>query len=165
MIELDRGPSRALAHQLADAPGYTAAQRKLFWYDCGPVFYRRRVSGSARLLGIASDPGPTERVACRTLVGDAGQRVQGFLSKLGFTRSYVLVNAHPFALHPVKANKRSPCSPSRRTAIGATGSTTRSPGRSCRRSSPSATRPRRRFASGAHPTASSRSRSAPEQPQ
>jgi hypothetical protein len=34
------------------------------------------------------------------MVGDAGQRVQGFLSKLGLTRSYVLVNAHPLALHP-----------------------------------------------------------------
>jgi uracil-DNA glycosylase len=100
MIEFDRGPSKALAQHLADAPGYTAAQRKLFWYDWGPVFYRGRVSGTARLLGIASDPGPTERVACRTLVGDAGQRVQGFLSKLGLTRSYVLVNAHPLALHP-----------------------------------------------------------------
>jgi hypothetical protein len=108
MIEFDRGPSKALARHLADAPGYTAAQRELFWYDWGPVFYRGRVSGTARLLGLASDPGPTERVACRTLVGDAGQRVQGFLSKLGLTRSYVLVNAHPLALHPGKANRAKP---------------------------------------------------------
>ncbi len=36
----------------------------------------------------------------RTLVGDAGQRVQGFLGKLGLTQSYVLVNAYPVALHP-----------------------------------------------------------------
>jgi hypothetical protein len=86
----------------------TAAQRTLFWYDRGPVFYRGRLSGSARLLGIASDPGPTERAACRTPVGDAGQRVQGFLSKLGLTRSYVLVNAHPFALHSGKANQAKP---------------------------------------------------------
>jgi hypothetical protein len=47
MIEFDRGPSKALAQHLADAPGYTAAQRKLFWYDWGPVFYRGRVSGTA----------------------------------------------------------------------------------------------------------------------
>jgi hypothetical protein len=31
MIEFDCGPSKALAQHLADAPGYTAAQRKLFW--------------------------------------------------------------------------------------------------------------------------------------
>ena len=53
-----------------------------------------------RVLCIASDPGPTERIAHRTLVGDAGQRVQGFLSKLGLTRSYLCVNAFPYALHP-----------------------------------------------------------------
>jgi len=58
------------------------------------------LDGSARLLCIASDPGPTERIAHRTLVGDAGQRVQGFLRKLGLTTSYVLVNAFPYALHP-----------------------------------------------------------------
>jgi hypothetical protein len=50
MIEFDRGPSKALAQHLANAPGYPAAQRKLFWYDWGPAFYRGRVSGSARLL-------------------------------------------------------------------------------------------------------------------
>jgi hypothetical protein len=44
MIEFDRGPSKALAQHLADAPGYTAAQRELFWYDWGPVFYRGRIS-------------------------------------------------------------------------------------------------------------------------
>jgi uracil-DNA glycosylase len=31
---------------------------------------------SAKVLCIASDPGPTERIVGRTLVGDAGQRVQ-----------------------------------------------------------------------------------------
>ena len=36
-------------------------------------------------------------------MGDAGQRVQGFLSKLGLTRSYVLVNAYAYALHPSRA--------------------------------------------------------------
>jgi hypothetical protein len=80
-------------------PSY-AAHRDLFWYDWGPVLSRGRLDGSARLLGLASDPGPTEQVACRTLVGDAGQRVQGFLAKLGLTSSYVLVNAHPYAMHP-----------------------------------------------------------------
>ena len=34
------------------------------------------------------------------LVGNAGQRVQGLLAKLGLTRSYVCVNAWAYALHP-----------------------------------------------------------------
>jgi hypothetical protein len=104
MTEFDPGPPEALAEHLSNLPSYTAEERILFWYDWGPIFYRGRLDGSARLLGIASDPGPTERVACRTLVGDAGQRVQGFLAKLGLTRSYVLVNAHPYALHPGQAS-------------------------------------------------------------
>jgi uracil-DNA glycosylase len=64
------------------------------------VFYRGRLDGSARVLCVASDPGPTERVAMRTLVGDAGQRVQGLLTKIGLTRSYVCLNAFVYALHP-----------------------------------------------------------------
>src|SRR5881392_4392151 len=67
------------------------------------MFYRGRLDGSARLLCVASDPGPTERIAGRTLVGNAGQRVQGLLAKLGMTRSYVCVNAWPYALHPARA--------------------------------------------------------------
>ncbi len=102
MVDYDPGPPAAIATHLAALPTY-GPHRKDFWYDWGPIFYRGRLDKSARLLCIASDPGPTERVACRTLVGDAGQRVQGFLTKLGLTRSYCLVNAFAYALLPSKA--------------------------------------------------------------
>jgi hypothetical protein len=36
-------------------------------------------------------------------VGDAGQRVQGFLSKLGLTGSYLCLNAFAYALFPSEA--------------------------------------------------------------
>ena len=104
LAEFDPGPNRTLAKHLAAVPSY-AAHRDLFWYDWGPVFYRGRLDRSARLLCIASDPGPTERIACRTLVGDAGQRVQGLLTKLGLTRSYTLVNAFSYALLPSRAQR------------------------------------------------------------
>jgi hypothetical protein len=55
------------------------------------------------VLIVASDPGPTERIAGRSLVGNAGQRVQGFLTKLGLTRSYVCLNAWAYAVHPSQA--------------------------------------------------------------
>jgi len=96
--EFDRGPPKAVAEICAHCP--PPAKPKAFWTAWGPVFYRGRLDGSARVLCIASDPGPTERIAHRTLVGDAGQRVQGFLAKLGLTRSYLCVNAFPYALHP-----------------------------------------------------------------
>jgi uracil-DNA glycosylase len=98
----DKGPSIPVFDHFASLPSYEA-RKSLFWYDWGPIFYRGRLDRSARLLCIASDPGPTERVAGRTLVGDAGQRVQGFLSKLGLTRSYLCINAFAYALFPSAA--------------------------------------------------------------
>jgi hypothetical protein len=104
----DPGPPPVLAEHFASVPGYPLEDRAMFWWDWGPVFYRGRLDGSARVLGIASDPGPTERLVGRTLVGDAGQRVQGFLSKLGLTSSYVLVNAFPYAVHPSRMHAALP---------------------------------------------------------
>jgi 5-methylthioadenosine/S-adenosylhomocysteine deaminase len=99
MVEFDAGPPRKIAEIFARLPDYES-YKEHFWYDWGPIFYRGRLDGSARVLCIASDPGPTERVAMRTLVGDAGQRVQGFLAKIGLTHSYVCLNAFVYALHP-----------------------------------------------------------------
>ena len=99
MGEFDPGPPQPF-HDLFDAcPDYTPF-RDHFWFDWGPVFYRGRLDGSARVLCVASDPGATERIAGRTLVGDAGQRVQGFLVRLGLTRSYLCLNAFSYALIP-----------------------------------------------------------------
>ena len=104
-MEFDKGPPIAIARHFAALPPIAPEHRELFWYDWGPVFYRGRLNGSAKIIGIASDPGPTERLVGRTLVGDAGQRVQGFLTKLGLTNSYALVNAFPHAVHPSMVSK------------------------------------------------------------
>ena len=66
MVEFDPGPPPDVADHLDRLPSY-AAHQDLFWYDWGPIFYRGRLDRSARLLCIASDPGPTERIAGRTL--------------------------------------------------------------------------------------------------
>jgi len=104
MPEFDRGPSARLARLLEQVPD--PPDRDAFWFDWGPIFYRGRVDGSARVLCVASDPGPTERIAGRNLVGNAGQRVQGFLAKLGLTRSYVCLNAWAYALHPSRSRSQ-----------------------------------------------------------
>ena len=101
MSEFDRGPSAQFAQLFDDVPDPPV--RGDFWFDWGPVFYRGRLDGSARVLCLASDPGPTERIAGRSLVGNAGQRVQGLLAKLGLTRSYLCLNAWAYALHPSRA--------------------------------------------------------------
>jgi hypothetical protein len=106
MAQSDAGPTGALKTFMGTVPDYQAevGDTVTFWYAFGPVLYRGRLDGSARLMGIASDPGPTECLPFmrRTLVGDSGQKTQGFLAKLGLTRSYVLVNAFAVALHPGK---------------------------------------------------------------
>ena len=43
----------------------------------GPIFYRGRANGTARLLVIGQDPAQTEAVTRRILSGQAGRRVQG----------------------------------------------------------------------------------------
>jgi hypothetical protein len=98
MSEFDQGPSAQLAELFDRVPDPPVKDD--FWFDWGPIFYRGRLDGSARVICLASDPGPTERIAARSLVGNAGQRVQGFLAKLGLTRSYVCLNAWAYALHP-----------------------------------------------------------------
>jgi hypothetical protein len=101
MSEFDPGPSAQLAELFDRVPDPPVKDD--FWFDWGPIFYRGRLDGSARVLCIASDPGPTERIAGRTLVGNAGQRVQGFLAKLGLTRSYLCLNAWAYAVHPSRS--------------------------------------------------------------
>ncbi len=98
-IEFDRGPTAAVASLFMDHPDYTPV-KDFFWFNWGPVFYRGRLNKSAKILLVASDPGPTERIGDRALIGNAGQRVQGFLAKIGLNKSYVCLNGFIYALHP-----------------------------------------------------------------
>jgi hypothetical protein len=106
MLEFDPGPPQKFAGIFDNVPDYSPF-KDYFWYDWGPVFYRGRLDGNARILCVASDPGPTERIAMRTLVGDAGQLVQGFLARIGLTRSYLCLNAFAYGLIPAHASEGS----------------------------------------------------------
>ena len=63
----------------------------------GPIFYRGRANGNARLLVIGQDPAQTEAVT-REFSGQAGRRVQGFVEKLGYTESYLMINAFLYGI-------------------------------------------------------------------
>ena len=52
-----------------------------FRVEWGPVFHRGRLDGSARVLIIGQDPATHEAICRRILVGEAGQRIQGFLDQ------------------------------------------------------------------------------------
>ncbi len=106
----DPGPQGDWKKFFDSVPDYTQVLKdanidptgQMFWYNFGPVFYRGRLDGTARIMIIASDPGPDECLPFvrHPLVGDAGQRVQGFLAKLGLDKSYILVNAYAYAMRP-----------------------------------------------------------------
>jgi hypothetical protein len=49
-------------------------------------------------LVIGQDPAAQEAMARRILVGTAGHRVQGFLKKIGITKSYVMLNTFAFSV-------------------------------------------------------------------
>lgn len=70
----------------------------LFRLDFGPVFYRGRLDGTARLLVVGQDPSVNEILAGRVFVGRSGQRLQGFLAKLGVARSYLMLNTFMFSI-------------------------------------------------------------------
>ena len=89
-------PFRTLAAEYPEADLYPPDQFRVEW---GPVFHRGRLDGSARVLVLGQDPAQHETIVRRILVGEAGRRLQGFLAKLGVTRSYVLVNTFLYSVY------------------------------------------------------------------
>jgi uracil-DNA glycosylase len=87
---------RTLCQNYPDKDVYPPADFRTEW---GPIFHRGRLDGTARLLVIGQDPAQQETIARRILVGEAGQRVQGFLFKLGIERSYVLINTFLYSVY------------------------------------------------------------------
>ena len=77
---------------MSDFPDESVYPLDSFRVEWGPVFHRGRLDGSARVLVIGQDPATHETIARRILVGEAGQRAQGFLTRLGIERSYVFIN-------------------------------------------------------------------------
>ncbi len=89
-------PWRSLVEDYPDETVYPVDSFRVEW---GPVFHRGRLDGSARLLVIGQDPSVHEVIARRILIGEAGQRVQGFLGKLGLLTSYVMVNTFLYSVY------------------------------------------------------------------
>lgn len=91
-----RGRYRRLVLSYPDESVYPADSFRVEW---GPIFHRGRLDGSARVLVIGQDPATHETITRRILVGEAGQRTQGLLARLGVTRSYVFVNTFLYSVY------------------------------------------------------------------
>ncbi|MDQ1699951.1 MAG: hypothetical protein QOG34_1814 [Frankiaceae bacterium] len=90
----DPGPPCHWARLFERAPlaAYTGYPGNPFHTRFGPVFYRGRLDGTAKVLAVGQDPATDEILAGRAFVGDAGQHAQDFLRKIGITSSYLMVN-------------------------------------------------------------------------
>jgi hypothetical protein len=95
----DHGPTQPWVSLFASAPlaSYQALP-SAFRLEFGPVFYRGRLNGSARVLVVGQDPSTDELLAQRILVGTAGQRTQRLLAKLGLSQSYVMFNTFLYGI-------------------------------------------------------------------
>ncbi len=89
-------PFRTLVQDYPAEEVYPPSQFRVEW---GPIFHRGRLDGSARVLVIGQDPAQHETIVRRILVGEAGRRLQGFIAKLGITRSYVLINTYLYSVY------------------------------------------------------------------
>lgn len=99
-IAFDRGYfEEPFASLVADYPGADVYPLKDFRIEWGPVFHRGRLDGSARILTLGQDPAQHEVVTRRILVGTAGKRAQGFLRRLGLTRSYMFINTFLYSVY------------------------------------------------------------------
>ncbi len=93
-----------------DGAAYPKADFRLEW---GAIFHRgRRLDGSARLLVIGQDPATHETFVRRILVGTAGHGVQGFMKKLGITKSYVMLNTFVFSVASQAGGEQNKATPS-----------------------------------------------------
>jgi uracil-DNA glycosylase len=79
-------------------PGVDVYPAEAFRVEWGPIFHRGRLDGSARLLIIGQDPATEEDFARRILVGVAGQRTQGLMTRVGITTSYVMINTFLYSV-------------------------------------------------------------------
>ena len=97
-MAFDSGPTPTWLTAFNQAPlaHYVTHPKKRFRFQFGPVYYRGRLDGTARVLVIGQDPSTNELLAQRTFVGQSGQRVQRLLAKLGITRSYLMLNTFLF---------------------------------------------------------------------
>jgi uracil-DNA glycosylase len=104
--DFDPGPvTEPFATLAREYPGTETYPAKDFRAEWGPIFHRGRVDGSARVLVVGQDPGQ-HSIAHRILVGEAGQRAQGFLHKLGIERSYVMLNCYLYSVYGQQAGER-----------------------------------------------------------
>lgn len=95
--KLDRVNAELVAAGKPEIPALDLTNDK-FRYHMGPVFYRGRLDGTARVLVVGQDAATDEAMVHRAFVGGTGQKVQGLLDQIGITRSYLCLNTFTYSI-------------------------------------------------------------------
>lgn len=103
--DFDPGPAKSSgwAELFAETPNYrgigrAVLNREVFRWHFGPMFYRGRLDGSARVLVVGQEGAQDESLSHRSFTGGTGGRMQHFLQYLGFDRSYLLLNTFVYPI-------------------------------------------------------------------
>jgi len=121
--EYDPGPatSSGWAELFAETPnhrglGRAVVGREAFRWHHGPMFYRGRLDGSAKVVVVGQEGAQDESLSHRSFTGGTGARMQGLLRHLGLDRSYLFLNSFVYPifgqytddLRPLAQDPRSP---------------------------------------------------------
>jgi uracil-DNA glycosylase len=121
--EHDPGPTTASgwAGLFAETPNYrglgrAVVGREAFRWHHGPMFFRGRLDGSAKVVVVGQEGAQDESLSHRSFTGGTGARMQHLLRHLGLDRSYLFLNSFVYPifgqytddLRPLAQDRRSP---------------------------------------------------------
>ncbi|MBA3339209.1 MAG: hypothetical protein H0T54_05600 [Geodermatophilaceae bacterium] len=103
--ESDPGPAKnsGWPELFADTPNYrgfgqAVTGAEAFRWHFGPMFYRGRLDGSARVVVVGQEGAQDESLSHRSFTGGTGSRMQHFLRHLGLDRSYLFLNTFVYPI-------------------------------------------------------------------
>ena len=98
LTKLDEVNAERALEEMEPIPLYTLTKNK-FRYHMGPLFYRGRLDGTARVLVVGQEGATDEALVHRAFTGGTGQKVQNFLNAIGITRDYLLLNTFVYSIY------------------------------------------------------------------
>jgi hypothetical protein len=78
--------------------GWAVVGREAFRWHHGPMFYRGRLDGSARIVVVGQEGAQDESLSHRSFTGGTGARMQHLLRHLGVDRSYLFLNSFVYPI-------------------------------------------------------------------
>jgi uracil-DNA glycosylase len=122
--EHDPGPTAASgwAVLFAETPNYrglgrAVVGREAFRWHHGPMFFRGRLDGSAKVVVVGQEGAQDESLSHRSFTGGTGARMQHLLRHLGVDRSYLFLNSFVYPIFGQYTNDLRSLAQDRRSPI------------------------------------------------